>query len=153
MINSKKSKLFKSRFACIFPMWLQNQTSSRTRASRIALEINILTFWFQVMRNFHLLMCSLALYDLVSLILDIGCFSVGKLSAHYQDNILIFAIPYLIPLTQVSTYKHCYEWTLVSYLVLLLGLQFWFGIFFKTTIPRDQSELKSLGFQVNTVPL
>ena len=37
-------------------------------------------------------------------------------------------------------------------LAQLLGLQFWFGTFFKTTIPGDQSELKSLSFQVNTVP-
>ena len=37
-------------------------------------------------------------------------------------------------------------------LAQLLGLQFWFGIFSKTTIPGDQSELKSLGFEVNTVP-
>ena len=71
---------------------------------QIGLKTNFLTFQFQVMRNFHLLMCSLALYDLVSLILDIGCFSVGKLSPHYRDNILIFAIPYLIPLTQVSIF-------------------------------------------------
>ena len=48
-------------------------------------------------------MCSLALYDLVSLILDIGCFAVGKFSVYYRDNILMFAIPYVIPLTQVST--------------------------------------------------
>ena len=57
------------------------------------------------MRNFHLLMCSLALYDLVSLILDIGCFAVGKFSVYYRDNILMFAIPYVIPLTQVSINK------------------------------------------------
>ena len=39
-----------------------------------------------------------------------------------------------------------------SKLAQLLGLKFWFGIFFNTTKPGDQSELKSLGFEVDTVP-
>ena len=43
-------------------------------------------------------------------------------------------------------------WVSPSNLVPLLGVQSWFGTFFKTTIPGDQSELKSLGFWVNTVP-
>ena len=46
-------------------------------------------------------MCSLALCDLISIILNIGCFAVGKFSVYYEDNILMFAIPYVIPLTQV----------------------------------------------------
>jgi hypothetical protein len=78
----------------------------------VGVVINIVALYIlfrkQVMRNFHLLMCSLALYDLVSLILDIGCFAVGKFSVYYRDNILMFAIPYVIPLTQISLTGSCY---------------------------------------------
>ena len=56
------------------------------------------------MRNFHLLMSSLALYDFLSLILDIGCFAIGQFSDYYRDNILMFAIPYVIPLNQVNSF-------------------------------------------------
>ena len=54
-------------------------------------------------------------------------------------------------LTNVD-YLRALLWVNPSKLVLLLGRQFWFGTFFKPTKPGDQSELKSLGFQVNTVP-
>ncbi len=54
------------------------------------------------MRNFHLLMCSLALYDFFHLILDIMCFSLGQFSDSYKDKFLLHGIPYFIPLTQVN---------------------------------------------------
>ena len=56
---------------------------------------------FQVLRNFHLLMCFLALYDFFHLILDICCFALGHFSVTYRDDVLLYAIPYVIPITQV----------------------------------------------------
>ncbi len=55
----------------------------------------------QVMRNFHLLMCSLAVYDLLHLVLDVACFALPEFSRGYRDRILLHGIPYLIPITQV----------------------------------------------------
>ena len=54
----------------------------------------------QVMRNFHLLMCSLAIYDFLYLVLNIACFSISHHSEEYSKMVLR-AIPYMIPLAQV----------------------------------------------------
>ncbi len=54
------------------------------------------------MRNFHLLMCSLAVYDLLHLVLDVTCFALPEFSRSYRDRILLHGIPYLIPITQVG---------------------------------------------------
>ena len=54
------------------------------------------------MRNFHLLMCSLAVYDLLHLVLDVVCFALPEFSRDYRDRVLLHGIPYLIPITQVG---------------------------------------------------
>ena len=56
------------------------------------------------MRNFHLLMCSLSVYDFFHLIFDIICFALGHFSITYRDQFLLYAIPYVIPITQVVKY-------------------------------------------------
>ena len=53
------------------------------------------------MRNFHMLMCSLAIYDFLYLVLDIASFSLSKHSEEYDKQIM-HAIPFTIPLAQVS---------------------------------------------------
>ena len=58
------------------------------------------------MRNFHLLMCSLAVYDFFHLILDIVCFALAELNVAYKETVLVHGIPYLIPITQVGREKH-----------------------------------------------
>ncbi len=55
------------------------------------------------MRNFHLLMCSLAVYDLFHLVLDVVCFALPEFSREYKHKVLLHGIPYLIPITQVGT--------------------------------------------------
>ena len=59
----------------------------------------------KVMRNFHMLMCCLAVYDFLHLILDIVCFALPEFSKEYQKGFLLYAIPYVIPITQVKLFQ------------------------------------------------
>ena len=54
------------------------------------------------MRNFHLLMCSLAVYDFFHLIFDIMCFALPEFSKTYRNEFLLHMIPTIIPVTQVG---------------------------------------------------
>ncbi len=72
----------------------------------LGLVINVIAlsilFRKQVMRNFHLLMCCLAVYDFFHLIMDIMCFALPEFSATYRNEFLMYMIPSFIPITQVS---------------------------------------------------
>ncbi|XP_059096177.1 G-protein coupled receptor daf-37-like isoform X2 [Tigriopus californicus] len=78
----------------------------------LGLFINVFALYIlfkkQVMRNFHLLMCSLAVYDFFHLVLDILCFALPQFSENYRNGILLHAIPFLIPITQIMLTASCY---------------------------------------------
>ena len=54
------------------------------------------------MRNFHLLMSTLAIYDLLHLILDLACFSLPNLNNTYKSAFMVQGVPFIIPVTQVN---------------------------------------------------
>lgn len=49
----------------------------------------------------HLLLC-LSICDLTHIIFNIICFSMPQLSEVYRTHVLLYAIPFLIPLAQMS---------------------------------------------------
>ena len=51
---------------------------------------------------FHHLLLSLSICDFTHIILNIICFSLPQLSLTYRSNHLLYAIPFLIPLAQMS---------------------------------------------------
>ena len=53
-------------------------------------------------RTFHVLLLTLAVFDLLHVSLSIFTFALPQLWPLYRNQALIFAIPYLIPLAQIT---------------------------------------------------
>ena len=53
-------------------------------------------------RVFHCLLLSLSTFDFLHCFLSVACFSLPQLSTAYRNHVLIFSIPYLIPLAQIT---------------------------------------------------
>ncbi len=53
-------------------------------------------------RTFHILLLTLTVFDLLHVLISMATFALPQLSLAYRNNVLIFAIPYLIPLAQIT---------------------------------------------------
>ena len=51
---------------------------------------------------FHHLLLSLSICDLTHIIFNFICFALPHLSEAYRENVLLYTIPFLIPLAQMS---------------------------------------------------
>ena len=54
------------------------------------------------------LLC-LAVYDFLHVFLSVAIFSLPQLSPAYRNHVLIFCIPYLIPLAQITLSSSSYS--------------------------------------------
>ena len=52
--------------------------------------------------TFHNLLVSLTIYDLLQIILSIGCFALPQLSPSYRNHVFIHVVPFLIPFAQIA---------------------------------------------------
>lgn len=75
----------------------------------IGVGINIFAIWRlscglsrQDRHCFHHLLLCLSICDLTHIIFNFICFSLPQLSDDYRSHVLLYAIPFLIPLAQMS---------------------------------------------------
>ena len=75
----------------------------------VGLGVNLFAIWrlsFGLRKSerhcFHHLLLSLSVCDLIHIILTVTCFSLPQLSVAYRTQVLLHAIPFLIPLAQMS---------------------------------------------------
>jgi hypothetical protein len=75
----------------------------------IGLGVNLFAMWrlsFGLKKRerhcFHHLLLSLTVCDLLHIILTVTCFALPHVSTEYRTRVMLYALPYLIPLAQMS---------------------------------------------------
>ena len=81
---------------------------------------------------FHHLLLSLSICDLTHIIFNFICFALPHLSEAYRENVLLYTIPFLIPLAQMSL--SCSSFITVVSDFMLFHICIWLKIRFQERI-------------------